>query len=519
MTPPLDFAGGGVPVDNEDRGKKAPDFAKFGTPVDESPGVLPEPKMTEPTHVGSAIAKGYREGFEAMPPLLAPGAQAELDKVAKAGGFKGAGATALSGLLNAARGPLGIVPGLYRGIQAGVIQQLTELGVPEQAARDIASVPDAILPMLGGLRGGARVPEVSQPRVEPGFGEPPPGPRPGAPTPEGPTPEGGARWGVRAPQLTGPRGELVPTSSVPALDFAAHGTPEPAPQLAISAPSSGPPTAPAAPWLPVAEAPVEQPQAEQPVATESAPEQAPSAEAPTAATPVETPASTLKPGDRVTIGDATHEVEQVRPWTGDQVAVKLKGDPKLLIGPRDAPVVKVPAEPTPEDAAQAPVEAFGGPWTPVLDKEGEHATNLQGAPLYENPNGVRAMMDAGVPHTERTKEHPEKGLLPHDVVNRKGQFLTKDETGQAGPKPAAKPKPANSPAHTTTAEKPEKPAAPGLVSSKAETTSPVGLEPTPHTDSKPPPESKPEKPSTEEAKPEASKPRRAKREPKPKDSP
>ena len=105
-----------------------------------------------------------------------------------------------------------------------------------------------------------------------------------------------------------------------------------------------------------------------------------------------------------------------------------------------------------EQAPPAPtIEAHGGPWSPVLDDNGQPKKNHQGDVLVVNPNGVRAIMDNGVPWTESVTEN-EKGLVPKNPDDRKRQFRFADEpwADAPAPKPAAKPE--------KKAEAPEKPA-------------------------------------------------------------
>lgn len=85
-----------------------------------------------------------------------------------------------------------------------------------------------------------------------------------------------------------------------------------------------------------------------------------------------------------------------------------------------------------------PVEAHGGPWSPVLDKDGRPSKNRQGEPVFENANGVRALMENGVPYHESATMDPEKGLVPRNAVDRRGQFLTVDETGLGAAPPKTK---------------------------------------------------------------------------------
>ena len=58
-----------------------------------------------------------------------------------------------------------------------------------------------------------------------------------------------------------------------------------------------------------------------------------------------------------------------------------------------------------------------GPWTDTGKKNGD------GQAIYENPNGVRAVNDDGVPHMEPTDEHPQKGRVPRDPEARPPKFL------------------------------------------------------------------------------------------------
>lgn len=107
-----------------------------------------------------------------------------------------------------------------------------------------------------------------------------------------------------------------------------------------------------------------------------------------------------------------------------------------------------------ETKGKAPIEGHGGPWSPMLDEEGNHRTNVKGDPLYENPNGVRAVMEGGVPYTERTTDHPKTGMVPVDPQSRGDQFQSKDEAEKAK-KPEAKPEEKPEPAKAEVEAKPE----------------------------------------------------------------
>ena len=90
------------------------------------------------------------------------------------------------------------------------------------------------------------------------------------------------------------------------------------------------------------------------------------------------------------------------------------------------------ANPTPEAAqtpppAPTPETAHGGPWKPV-------GKSHIGDQVYENPNGVRAVMENGVPWTEGVHLDAEKGMVPRNPGDRKRQFLVEGEDF-AAPKP------------------------------------------------------------------------------------
>lgn len=361
---------------------------------------------------------------------------------------------------------------------------LEEAGIrptPEPTPEPAAESETILVPQADGT--------VKQVQVK--TGEPPPPSEPPAPpTTEAPTaPMNPADLRAGFPELSDEQFEALfqqanrevprPTSTEPADQTAwmkaVMGTMA---RLSGAAASATPPAA--DPWVPVAVAPLDQPEAETPISSETtaAPANQPEvATAPmTPARPEEVPASGLKAGDKVMLGDTEHEVEAVRPWTGDQVAVKLKDDPKLHIGAADAPVQKAPspeavlaAEPIP--APLTNLEGIhNGPWKAV-------GKNYIGDTVFENANGVRAIMDSNVPYTESTTEHPEKGRVPKNADDRKRQFLIEGEKW-ADEKPAAKPrKPqsakspdqlANSPTQTTTAKKP-KPTAAATQSPEPET--------------------------------------------------
>jgi hypothetical protein len=186
---------------------------------------------------------------------------------------------------------------------------------------------------------------------------------------------------------------------------------------------------PADPWAPVAVAPLGEPDQETPIAqaqTETRPETQPEAGN---RPETELPASTPAPSPEAPSPDRTPAQP---PRTSAEVT-------------QNEPVVAQNV---------APIEAHGGPWTPTGKQ------NHLGEDVFENPNGVRAIMDNGVPWTEATKE-TDKGLVPKNPGNRKRQHLTTDEPWA---EPAAKPKPApkaaknipeNIPKAPETAEKPK----------------------------------------------------------------
>lgn len=109
--------------------------------------------------------------------------------------------------------------------------------------------------------------------------------------------------------------------------------------------------------------------------------------------------------------------------------------------PAEPPKSEEPAQAATEKASETQeVQAHGGPWKPVL-KDGEPAKNHLGDTVYENPNGVRAIMDGGIPWMERVKKS-DQGMVPADPENRKSHHLTEDERARPQPietKPAEMP--------------------------------------------------------------------------------
>jgi len=85
---------------------------------------------------------------------------------------------------------------------------------------------------------------------------------------------------------------------------------------------------------------------------------------------------------------------------------------------------------TPEAAAPEapqPVEGYGGPWHPVLDKDGQPAKNHLGDVIYQNQTGARAIMDSGIPWSERLT----KDMAPASPDKRNPRFMTEDEAQAA----------------------------------------------------------------------------------------
>lgn len=202
-------------------------------------------------------------------------------------------------------------------------------------------------------------------------------------TPEAPPPGGFARPraepGFRdapAPSPAAPTASPVlagPTRTVPpeAPPAARSSPPEPARPLAIE----GPKTATSDPWAAVAEAPADQPHAETPIA-------------------------------------------------GPNVA----GEPAAELAPRDDQPEDRPAftAPSPEQLEQWRkdfIAGYGGPWSPV-------GLNSGSEQVYENGNGVRAIMVDGVAYTEPVTETA-KGLEPKNVAKRKPQFQVMSPAGES----------------------------------------------------------------------------------------
>lgn len=94
------------------------------------------------------------------------------------------------------------------------------------------------------------------------------------------------------------------------------------------------------------------------------------------------------------------------------------------------PPVEPGAEAAPEavQPPQQPVQGYGGPWTPVM-KDGEPAKNHLGDTIYENPNGARAIMEGGIPWSERLT----KDMAPSSPGKRNPRFMVE---GEDTPKPA-----------------------------------------------------------------------------------
>ena len=100
--------------------------------------------------------------------------------------------------------------------------------------------------------------------------------------------------------------------------------------------------------------------------------------------------------------------------------------------------VAEPAATTPTEAAPVqpptPETAHGGPWTTAGKK------NHIGDEIYENPNGVRAIFDNGVPWTESVTMDPERGMVPRNPGDRKQQFRIEGDSAFVRPKVAEKPR-------------------------------------------------------------------------------
>ncbi len=197
----------------------------------------PEPTPETPlTDIGKAAARGYLEGFEGTPELLAPQAQAVLNRAIERGGLTGVGADLLSHILKYGKAPLAVPAGLFRAAQAATAQAAEELGLGEQFGRGLAAMPEAFFGMPGALRvGAAEPPSAPKPRIEPTFG---PGAEPGAPG--APVAPGGP------PLLPAPAGARPEPAGLLPGPAAPVGLPAPPARSALTGPPPALP-APAAP--------------------------------------------------------------------------------------------------------------------------------------------------------------------------------------------------------------------------------------------------------------------------------
>ena len=452
---------GGIPDDlTPDPPKKKPDFLSL---------VPPSPTA----NVIRAMKRGYQEGSDGS--ALTPEGEAELTRLYEQGGIKGGLAVLLKTVADDVQTVMGVGGGVFKAIQAGVQQIGAEFG-DEALGRDIAGMMESEFGRRDTIRPGplrTRAPGELPPRIEPTVG---PLGGPPEPTPPGgqiPAPSTGFRpatppaEGGFTPGTEGPRGA--------SLEEAGIRPPEPATETETVAVPQGDGTV-AQVQVGTGEPPRPPNEPPPPTTGPNTPEdlramfpnlsdeqfQALFREGveetgrPTSLDPagqlgwLRTLADTMT---RLSGGAAT--------GGGRQPAPSAPGQPALP-GPSVSPTIEgtalppdlIPDEPKNEkkpepEAEKPPTEtAYGGPWTPVKTKSGEDARNNQGEPLFENPNGVRATFDNGIPHTESVVDHPEKGMIPRNPIDRRGQFLSTEELGKAAtqteakptPKPEAKPK-------------------------------------------------------------------------------
>jgi N12 class adenine-specific DNA methylase len=404
----------------EDRQPPAPDTylsRLVAKPSDQSTPVL------------EGIGAGYRRGRAGVEPILTPKAQAYIDSHGPS--FAGQ----LAGLANEELKEAG---GVIGAIQGGAEALGTQLLGP-QAGRDIAGIPEAFAGMPGALHAPeppvARAAEAARPRVEPSVsppGAPPEAPRPPSAPAEGP-PTAPTTEGPLPPAEAPPTPAPETTGSVELGGF----TLEEAKKPYVRSPDTQPtPLAEAGitPKLPEPAAEtgtVAQPQADATVKQVGVQtgEPPPPAEPP----PPEAPTA---PGDlRALFPNLSDEqFEAIFQEASKRVPPKPNERPSDYLQRVANQMAGMTQEPKPE----APEGAFGGPWEPIIGEDGKPAKNELGEPIFVNPNGTRAVMDAGVPHTEPVTE-TEKGLEPKAPDARKPKFMTQDEA-KPPEKPAEEPK-------------------------------------------------------------------------------
>ena len=454
---------GGIPDDlTPDPPKEKPDFLSL---------VPPSPT----SNVIRAMKRGYQEGSDGS--ALTPEGEAELTRLYEQGGIKGGLAVLLKTVADDVQTVMGVGGGVFKAIQAGVQQLGAEYG-QEALGRDVAGMMESEAGRRDTIRPGplrTRAPGELPPRIEPTVG---PLGGPPEPTPPGgqiPAPSTGFRpatppaEGGFTPGTEGPRGA--------SLEEAGIRPPEPATETETVAVPQGDGTV-AQVQVGTGEPPRPPNEPPPPTTGPNTPEdlramfpnlsdeqfQALFREGveetgrPTSLDPagqlgwLRTLADTMT---RLSGGAAAGGGRQPAPAAPGQTALPGPSAPPTIEGTALPPDL-IPDEPKdekkPEPEAEAeklPTEtAYGGPWTPVKTKSGEDANNNQGEPLFENPNGVRATFDNGIPHTESVVDHPEKGMIPRNPIDRRGQFLSTEELGKAAtqteakptPKPEAKPK-------------------------------------------------------------------------------
>lgn len=455
----------------------------------------------------SRVAAAARSGWDSAPPILTPKGEKLLRD-------KGLGDRAIAFIQAQNFGPR-ILNALARGTQQQIQEFLTPVLGP-QLARDVAAYPEAFAGMPENL--GIKPGEAPSPRVgrrnraatleEAGLTPTPPGEPPapitGPQPPPAPTtqPPGG---GAAPPSGGRPRsgGTLEEAGIKPTFDpepgietqTVAEVQPDGTVRQVQMQVGTGEPPPPAPPASPAANLDIVKAKIQQGLITAQRHAEEIKSLRNGGATPeMLAPAIARNRQDLEELQSFAEQVRDVEQAATPGEAAPAAAEPdwyqEYLRGVRSlvpsdwepvAPAASEPPAPAatvapsppadegkkPKEAEAAPIEAHGGPWTPVLDKEGKPAKNRQGEPVFENANGVRALMENGVPYHESATMDPEKGLVPKSAVDRRGQFLTSDETGLGAAPPkkrdeAKKPGDgnspeniANSPTETGTAKKPD----------------------------------------------------------------
>jgi hypothetical protein len=112
------------------------------------------------------------------------------------------------------------------------------------------------------------------------------------------------------------------------------------------------------------------------------------------------------------------------------------------------PWAPVAEEPAPSPFQKLDTVGHVGPWEPV-------GKNHLGDTVYQSANGVRAIMDGGVPSTEATKENAQGQRVPKNPDKRKKLYQTTEEAAEASSAaeaPAAEQPPPTKPTDTDKSE-------------------------------------------------------------------